>query len=406
MISVIGPIVSFGSEVAYLVRTYSYTRVDKQFLKYENNIVYTTDGCEYEDKNNKFETYVFDSQYARDVIVSQGSRVEVYTSDLTGECFQVVINAKQIITEDYSSSFAFGLYENNGYNDYIYKREETNNFLTFSALVVALFVFIATAVTVFFTNNSKKRFLYVLFYVVAILIGIFKSFFAVSMIASVLYGMMAYYLTRRILIPNFIFASVHMIISSIGMYSCVKNPFDFLVQGCSFVIFSYVGAVVVWIFQKMSDNEGNRFSKLFIPFNEFNPDKDNFYVKNCPAFIVLLIEVALLYGVSTQRSGDYGGLVFGIPSMMIIPPLYGLIAYLCTSRIILPHAIFSMIVFPCCVLSSVPNFNHSSGDILAAAFRTTCILTIYSLAPAILIKIIRAVVKKKEKSKKKLKIDG
>jgi hypothetical protein len=284
------------------------------------------------------------------------------------------------------------------YGSYVNKSEESKNFLTFFVLIVALFVFLATATTVFFTKNSKKRFLYVLLYVISILIGILKSFFVVSLVASVLYGMMAYYSTRRILIPNFIFASVHMVMSSIGIDSSIYSPFDFLVQGCSFVIFSYVGAVVVWIFQKMSDNEGNRFSKLFTPFNEFNPDEDDFWIKSCPAFIVLLIEVALLYGISTQW-GDYGGIVFIIPALIIIPPLYGLISYFCTSRIFFSHIIFAMVVFPAYAFSNEPGSRTSSADIINSSFHAVCFMVVYSLIPALLAYFIRIIRRKIIRSK-------
>lgn len=407
IIALIQPVYFFGSNFIHLSKTYSYTRTDKQFLKYENNTVYTTDGCEYEDKDNSFKKLVINEPGNS---VMEGARVEVYTSDLTGEVFCVKIH---------SSDYIFSL-DNTQYKSYINKENETENFLTFSALVVALIFFIATALCVFFTKNSRKRNLYALFYAIALSIGIISRVLslvtsedinefplcAVFLIISLLYGATTFYLSHRIIMPNLILASTLTVIASIGTSKCIDMPLDFILQSSDLVIFSLLGTLTIHLIRKASVGKNGQLAHFFLRSEDLNADKSKFPSSYIPALLLLFAELFLQHQTSLLSNGDYAALLYLFPAMFIIPPLYGFVSNLFTSRIIIPHVIFVTACFPIILLASLPSFNVSSNDLIVRCFGTSCLLTVFSLIPALLLHMIRVIIRLSKRKDQTKEHDG
>ncbi len=406
IVALIRPICFFGSKFIYLAKTYSYTCINKEFLKYENDTVYTTDGCAYEDKKHIFQELVFDEPRNS---VEEGARVVVYISDLTGEPFNVEIQG---------SYYTFSL-DNSQYNSYISKKSETNHFLTFSALTVALAFFITVAGFVFFTKSTPKRGIYVLFYGFSIFIGLMSLWLrlidsdsvlqsvlcAEVLVISIFYGATAYYLSRRILIPSLILSSTQMVFALIGTSECIRKPLDFLLQSCDSVIFSFLGALIVLLIQKMSVGKSNKLAKFFLGFDNINSDRSEFFVRYIPALILLLIELFLEYQTSLLKSGDWAGFAFMIPALFIIPPIYGLVSSICTSRVILPHVILATVCFPVFVIGALPGSRQSSIDILSVSLTTVCLITVFSLIPALCAYFIRLIQRKIRRSKEKVQTE-
>jgi hypothetical protein len=81
--------------------------------------------------------------------------------------------------------------------------------------------------------------------------------------------------------------------------------------------------------------------------------------------------------------------VYAFPAVFIIPPLFGILSTVCTSRIILPHVIFAAVYFHIDILSAEPGFNTSSDDLIWFAFSTVIRIMLISLIPALIVYFIR-----------------
>ena len=159
----IEPLSHFGSEYRYLAKTYAYTVTNKEFLKYEDGFIYTTDGCKYADEEENFPEYVLlaDPNYPEYI-----ERIEVYTSNMTGEAFSATVYHTNV---DHPRDFhIFSIFGNYEQNKYVHKETESKNFLTFFTVLASILFFTATAASVFLTKNTKKRTIFVLLYFIAL----------------------------------------------------------------------------------------------------------------------------------------------------------------------------------------------------------------------------------------------
>lgn len=397
--ALIKPVSLYGLKFTELAKTYSYTVTSKQFLKYENRTVYTTDGCSYEDKEKNFVKYLYtNAEYQKKEIRS----VDVYTSNLTGEPFYVLIQTH--------SDVNFSILGSDVYNSYIVKTPESKNFLTFCAYLAPILFFVSVAASVFFTRNSKKRTIFVLFYFVALPLAalshlenityldpvFYNKFSIVLAIATFIYGAAAYYTSRRVLIPSLILASSHTVLGAIGMSRMIKKPLDFTIQNCTAVIYAVFGALAVLLvqmileFRKNAVPENNLLRRCLRPFDDLNPSKTDFSVKFIPALFLLLWIVHLEHQSSLLSHGDWGGLGYALIILFIALPLYGIVSNLFTSRIILPHVILIAIYISLAILASIPGFNTSSSDILMSAIISPRLL--FSLIPALCTHLIRKLI--------------
>ena len=102
-----------------------------------------------------------------------------------------------------------------------------------------------------------------------------------------------------------------------------------------------------------------------------------------------LLEIALLHKASLLARGDWGGLVYAFPALFIIPPIFGILSTVCTSRIILPHVIFAAVYFHAGMLSANPGFNTSSDDLIWQACVDIIRIMLHSLIPALIVYFIQ-----------------
>ena len=401
----IEPLSHFGSEYRHLAKTYAYTITNKEFLKYEDGFIYTTDGCKYADEEENFPEYVVlsDPNYPEYI-----ERIEVYTSNMTGEAFYAVIHHTNVDhPRDFHIFSIFGSYVE---GQYVNKDEETDNFLTFYTVLVPLLTFTATAASVFLTKSAKKRTVFVSLYFVALPIAALShiekltasgaelmcGLSAILTVATFLYGAIAYYTSRRILIPSLILASAHTVFGAVGIAEIIREPLDFIIQNCSSVSWAVLGALAVLLIHQLSlatfkytPLKCAPIEKFFGHFSDLNFTFSEFAVKFSIPLLLIFLEIALLHKASLLARGDWGGLVYAFPALFIIPPLFGILSTVCTSRIILPHVIFAAVYFHAGMLSANPGFNTSSDDLIWQACVDIIRIMLHSLIPALIVYFIR-----------------
>ena len=265
-------------------------------------------------------------------------------------------------------------------------------------------MFTATAASVFLTKSAKKRTVFVSLYFVALPIAALShiekltasgaeflgGLSVILAVATFLYGAIAYYTSRRILIPSLILASAHTVFGAVGIEKIILEPLDFTIQNCSSVSWAVLGALAVLLIHQLSlatfkytPLKCAPIEKFFGPFSDLNFTLSEFAVKFSIPLLLIFLEIALAHKTSLLPRGDWGGLVYAFPAVLIIPPLFGILSTVCTSRIILPHVIFAAVYFHIDILSSDPGFNTSSDDLIWFAFSTVIRIMLISLIPAL-----------------------